>query len=217
MGDGYALATMTGISLQAARAGLIAVGRRFDARGWAPATAGNYSARLGDGRFAITVSGKHKGRLTEDDIMTVDPQGNALDGKKPSAETWLHMMLYRDFPQVGAVLHSHATTGVALARLMADADGWTISGHEMLKVLPGITTHETSVTLPIVDNSQDMRAIEAALGDRLHRPDATSAYVIRSHGLYGWGRDIDEAERVIEGIEWLGEVELHEMRVRRSA
>jgi methylthioribulose-1-phosphate dehydratase len=208
---------MTGISLDAAKAGLIAVGQRFDRRGWAPATAGNYSARLNDGRFAITVSGKHKGRLTPDDIMVVDADGQSLDGKKPSAETWLHMMLYRDFPHVGAVLHSHATAGVALARLMAGADGWTISGHEMLKVLPGITTHETSVTLPIVDNSQDMRVIEAALGSRLHGPDATSAYVIRSHGLYGWGRDIDEADRVIEGVEWLAEVELHEMKVRTSA
>ncbi|MBY0583319.1 MAG: methylthioribulose 1-phosphate dehydratase [Sphingomonas sp.] len=208
---------MTGISLEAATAGLIAVGQRFDRRNWAPATAGNYSARLTDGRFAITVSGKHKGRLTPDDIMTVDADGNSLDGKKPSAETWLHMMLYRDFPHVGGVLHSHATAGVALARLMAGADGWTISGHEMLKVLPGITTHETSVTLPIVDNSQDMAEIEAALGDRLRQPGATSAYVIRSHGLYGWGRDIDEAERVIEGIEWLGEVELHEMKLRTRA
>lgn len=208
---------MTGISLEAATAGLIAVGQRFDRRNWAPATAGNYSARLTDGRFAITVSGKHKGRLTPDDIMTVDADGRSLDGKKPSAETWLHMMLYRDFPHVGGVLHSHATAGVALARLMAGADGWTISGHEMLKVLPGITTHETSVTLPIVDNSQDMTEIEAALGDRLRQPGATSAYVIRSHGLYGWGRDIDEAERVIEGIEWLGEVELHEMNVRTRA
>lgn len=208
---------MTGISFDAAAAGLIAVGQRFDRRNWAPATAGNYSARLDDGSFAITVSGRHKGRLTPDDIMRVDADGNSLDGKRPSAETWLHMMLYRDFPQVGAVLHSHATAGVALARLMAGADGWRISGHEMLKVLPGITTHETSVTLPIVDNSQDMRVIETALGDRLHRPDATSAYVIRSHGLYGWGRDIDEAERVIEGVEWLGEVELHEMKVRSRA
>jgi len=207
-------AAMTGISLAAAKAGLIEVGRRFDRRGWAPATAGNYSARLDDGTFAITVSGRHKGRLTADDIMIVDALGRSLDGKKPSAETWLHMMLYRDFPETGCVLHSHATTGVALARLLAGAGEWTISGHEMLKVLPGITTHETSVTLPIVENSQDMRDIEQALGDRLNIPGATAAYVIRSHGLYGWGRDIDEADRVIEGIEWLAEVELHEMMVR---
>lgn len=207
---------MTSLSLAAASAGLIAVGARFDRRGWAPATAGNYSVRLGDNRFAITVSGRHKGRLGEDDIMVVDAAGQSLDGRRPSAETWLHMMLYRDFPHIGAVLHSHASAGVALARLLAPADGWTISDHEMLKVLPGITTHATQVTLPIVENSQDMHAIEAALGDRLTRPDATTAFVIRSHGLYGWGRDLDEAERVIEGIEWLGEVELHEWRARRG-
>lgn len=207
---------MTCLSLAAATAGLIAIGQRFDRRGWAPATAGNYSARLDDGRFAITVSGSHKGRLAPDDIMTVDAAGASLDGRRPSAETALHMMVYRDFPLVGAVLHSHAASGVALGRLLAGADAWTISGHEMLKVLPGITSHATSIALPIVDNSQDMAAIEAALGDRLHRPGATPAYVIRSHGLYGWGRDLGEAERVIEGLEWLGEVELLEMLARRG-
>ena len=59
---------------------LVAVGRAFHARGWAPATAGNYSARLGDGRVAITVSGAHKGRLTTADIMLLD----AGDPRRPS-------------------------------------------------------------------------------------------------------------------------------------
>jgi len=206
---------MTLPTLDAATAGLIAVGERFDRRNWAPATAGNYSARLDDGRFAITVSGRHKGRMHADDIMVVDADGSSLDGKRPSAETALHMRIYRDFPNIGAVLHSHASAGVALARLLAPATHWTLAGHELLKVLPGITTHDTSVTLPIVENSQDMADIIAALGDRLNAPDATAAYVIRSHGLYGWGRDIDEAERVIEGLEWLAEVTLHELQARR--
>ena len=50
--------------LDAARRALIEVGRAFHAQGWAPATSGNFSARLADGRIAITTSGRHKGRLT---------------------------------------------------------------------------------------------------------------------------------------------------------
>jgi methylthioribulose-1-phosphate dehydratase len=193
-----------------AQAAIVAVGRWLDGKGWAPATAGNYSMRLDDGSFALTVSGKHKGRLTPDDVMRVDAVGISLDGKKPSAETELHLDLYARFPDCGAVLHSHSPEAVGLSRAFADADGYTLAGHEMLKVLPGITTHETSVALPIVDNSQEMADIIAAVAPALLAPAAIPAYLIRGHGLYGWGRDIAEAERVIEGIEWMIAAELAE-------
>lgn len=189
-------------SFTQAQQAIIAVGRWLDGKGWAPATSGNYSARLDDGSFAVTVSGRHKGRLTPDDVMRVDAQGLSLDGKRPSAETALHLAVYRVFPAVGAVLHSHSPDAVGLSRAVG-GDGYALEGHEMLKALPGIATHDTTVTLPIVPNSQDMAEIDAAITPRLLAPGAIPAYLIRSHGLYGWGRDMAEAERVIEAIEWM--------------
>lgn len=185
---------------------LAGIGRFFHARGWAPATSGNYSAKLADGRVAITVSGAHKGRLTPHDVMILD----SGDHRRPSAETALHLALYRRFPEVGAVLHSHSPVSVALGRALG-GDRWTIEGHELLKALPGVATHEIAVDVPIVDNSQDMAVIEAAVAPRL---GAVPAYMIRGHGLYGWGRDIGEAERVVEALEWLAEAELAERRFR---
>ena len=205
---------MSTVSFPDAAAQIVAVGRWLDAKGWAPATAGNYSMRLDDGSFAVTVSGKHKGRLTADDVMRVDNAGASLDGKKPSAETALHLDLYARFPDCGAVLHSHSPEAVGLSRTV-DGDAYTLTGHEMLKVLPGITTHDISVALPIVDNSQDMADIIAAVAPALLAPGAIPAYLIRGHGLYGWGRDMAAAERVIEGIEWMIAAELAERRFRR--
>ena len=204
---------MSTVSFPDAAAQIVAVGRWLDAKGWAPATAGNYSMRLDDGSFAVTVSGKHKGRLTADDVMRVDSAGASLDGKKPSAETALHLDLYARFPDCGAVLHSHSPEAVGLSRTV-DGDAYTLTGHEMLKVLPGIATHDISVALPIVDNSQDMADIIAAVAPALLAPDAIPAYLIRGHGLYGWGRDMAAAERVIEGIEWMIAAELAERRFR---
>jgi methylthioribulose-1-phosphate dehydratase len=181
----------------AARA-IVATGRWLDSNGWAPATSGNYSCRLDDGSFAVTVSGRHKGRLTDDDVMRVDGGGGSLDGKQPSAETALHVAIYAKFPGVGAVLHSHSPTAVAL----------------MLKALPGIKTHDARVMLPIVDNSQDMETIWNSVSTVLR--DAP-AYLIRSHGLYGWGADMAEAERVIEAVEWLIMAELAEIQFRSRA
>ncbi len=202
------------VDFSEAQAAIVAVGRWLDSKGWAPATAGNYSMRLSDGSFAVTVSGKHKGRLTPEDVMRVDAGGASLDGKKPSAETKLHLDLYARFPDCNAVLHSHSPEAVGLSRAFADVATYTLAGHEMLKVLPGRSTHDISVALPIVDNSQDMAEIIAAVAPALLAPDAIPAYLIRGHGLYGWGRDIAEAERVIEGIEWMIAAELAERRFR---
>lgn len=189
-------------SYEQAVAALIAVGRRLDARGWAPATSGNYSARLDDGSIALTVSGRHKGRLTPDGIMRVDLDGRPLTPGKPSAETELHLALYRLFPETGAVLHGHSPDAVGLSRATS-AEAWTFSGHEMLKAYPGHGTHDAAVRLPIVDNSQDMAVLQAAIAPALLAPAAIPAYLIRSHGLYAWGKDVDEAERVLEATEWM--------------
>ena len=205
------------VSMLDARAAIVAVGRWLDGRGCAPATSGNYSMRLDNGNFAVTVSGRHKGRLTEGDIMSVDADGRSLDGKKPSAETALHLALYRSFPDIGAVLHSHSPAAVGLTRAFPSAYGYLLSGHEMLKALPGVTTHEAEVTIPIVDNSQDMAEIDAAITSRLLAPGAPPAYLIRGHGLYGWGRDMAEAERVIEAVEWMIAAELAEMGFREGS
>lgn len=193
------------MTFEEAAEGLVAIGRAFDARGWAPATSGNYSARLDDGRIAITVSGVHKGRLTRGDIMLL----GSGDPRRPSAETALHLAIYRAFPEVRSVLHSHAAVSVGLGR--ASGEAWTIAGQELLKALPGIDTHDTSVAIPIVENSQDMAEIEVAAMPRLH---GVPAFMIRGHGLYGWGRSIAEAERVVEALEWLAEAELAERRYR---
>ncbi len=200
---------MTTMSFEAAAQALVEVGRRLDARGWAPATAGNYSIRLDDGSFAVTVSGWHKGRLTTDGIMRVDGEGRALTPGRPSAETALHLAVYRLFREAGAVLHGHSPQAVGMSRA-TQGNQWVFSGHEMLKVFPGQTTHETEICLPIVDNSQDMAVIEDAVRPRLLEPGAAPAYLIRSHGLYAWGKDVDEAERVLEGTEWLIAAELAE-------
>ena len=76
---------------------LIEAGRFIDSKGWVPATSGNFSARLPDGTIAITVSGKHKGRLQLDDIMLIDADANSLDGKKPSAETAIAYLAVQTF------------------------------------------------------------------------------------------------------------------------
>ena len=86
---------------------LIANVRELALAGWTPATSSNFSERLDDRHAAITVSGRDKGRLTVDDIMVVDFDGQAVaTTQRPSAETLLHTQLYRRYPGIGCVLHT---------------------------------------------------------------------------------------------------------------
>jgi methylthioribulose-1-phosphate dehydratase len=200
------------IALELAIQQIIDVGRRLDRRGFAPATSGNYSARIDD-RIAITTTGCHKGRLTPADVMLVDADGRALDGRTPSAETPLHVELYRLYPRVNAVLHIHAVSAVTLTRFLPETAQLILDGYEMLKVFPGVTTHETRVAIPVFDNSQDTSALARKVTARLEGQAPPPAYLIRGHGINTWGASVEEAERIFEGVDHLLTCELQTLQL----
>ncbi|MFP8968268.1 methylthioribulose 1-phosphate dehydratase [Pokkaliibacter sp. CJK22405] len=189
---------------------LIEAGRWINQQGWCPATGGNFSIRLGDDRALVTQSGRHKGHLTEQDFMQVDLFGTPLTEGKPSAETLVHTALYRLDDTIGAVLHTHSVPSTVLSRLTAD-DWLSLEGFEMQKSLSGNQTHEESIRLAIVDNTQDMTALANTIEQRWHTQPLSWGLLVRGHGLYAWGRDSQEATRHLEGLEFLFACEL-EMR-----
>ncbi len=197
---------------------ILAVGRRLDARGLAPATTGNYSVRLNDGRIAVTVSGRHKGRLGAGDVTQIDLDGRALEATPPSAEAALHAGVYRLYPDARAVLHVHSVASTTLTRLLPPGSDVVLEGYETLKVLPGVTTHDTRVAIPVFDNSQDMTALAVAVAARLAKLEpAPPALLLRGHGVYAWGGSVEEAERVIEALELMLACELETLRIGHAA
>ncbi len=188
---------------------LAAAGRFLHERGWVPATSGNFSARLSALHAAITASGRHKGALTEQDIMVVDLDGKAVDtALRPSAETLLHTMLYRRFPDVGAVMHTHSINATLLSR----RSGFVLQleGYELLKAFRGITTHDTCLSVPVFDNDQDIPRLAAQVDRYLDAHGDVHGYLIRGHGLYTWGRDVAETVRHLEAFEFLFQCELQQ-------
>ena len=186
---------------------IISVGKHLYANGWTPATSSNFSMRIDDQHCAITVSGKHKGRLDVDDIMVVDLSGRALDDRKPSAETLLHTQLYQWQDDISAVLHTHSPAATVLS-MMTHSTEISFSGYELQKAFAGIDTHETSVNIPIFDNSQNIPELAANVALWLTSKPTCPAYLIRGHGLYTWGRDMPECERHLEALEFLLQCEL---------
>lgn len=190
-------------------------GRFLYQRGWSPATSSNYSRRIGDGHVAITVSGRHKGRLTEADVMVVDLDGTPVaTDQRPSAETLLHTVIYRDRPWVGAVLHTHSVKATVLSRLVAKGDALILKDYELQKAFAGVETHEGQVNVPVFANTQDIPALASETSQWLEQNPGQPGYLIRGHGLYTWGRDMNECLRHVEAFEFLFECELETMRVR---
>jgi methylthioribulose-1-phosphate dehydratase len=191
---------------------IIRAGRRMDSRQWVPATAGNISLRLADGRIAITRSGGHKGFLTHTGVMTVDAEGRALtQGARPSAETLLHCQIYATFPGAGAVLHGHSIPATVLS-MTAPEEAIRLAGYEVLKAFEGQATHDVALDLPLFDNDQDMPRLARAVAP--HLPDCVLGYLIRGHGVYVWGPDMDTALARLEGLEFLLACELERRKLK---
>jgi len=191
--------------------------RELSQQGWTPATSSNFSHRLDDRHAAITVSGRDKGRLVEGDIMVVDFDGAPVaTAHRPSAETLLHTQLYRRFPEIGCVLHTHSPVQTIASRLFAGAGHVRLEGYELLKAFHGNSTHEMAIDVPVFANTQDMNVLAAQVDALLDR-QRLWGYLIDGHGLYAWGRDMGEARRHLEAFEFLlnCELELRKLGCRR--
>jgi methylthioribulose-1-phosphate dehydratase len=195
---------------------LCEVCRLFGERQWCLATSGNFSLRVDDSHCLMTQSGREKSKLSSDDLMICDFDGNAMDQhSKPSSETPLHTCLYNLDTEIGAVLHTHSVASTVLSRSV-DA-GLTLAGFEMQKALVGVTTHEDSITIPVFENDQNM----TALAKRVRQAWADGkfgvpGFLIKGHGLYAWGNELSEAQRHTEGFEFLFACALQEKLVLRG-
>lgn len=189
---------------------LIQAGELFHRRGWVPATGGNFSARLSSGKMLVTASGWHKGELREDAFLVADLEGRPEDSsRKASYETLLHCQLYRHDPGIGAVLHTHSIANTVLSRRQAAV---RLAGYELLKLLPGIQTHDAVVEVPVFGNDQDIPRLAATVDAWMRQHPGVPAYLIAGHGLYAWGDNVAQARHRVEALEFLFECELHSHR-----
>ncbi len=195
---------------------IIEAGRFLYGRGWSPATSSNYSTRLSASQVLLTVSGRHKGQLSPDDVLATDLAGNSLEpSKKPSAETLLHTQLYGWRAEIGAVLHTHSVNATVLSR-MTPGEFIELQGYELQKAFSGVSTHESTVRVPIFDNDQDIARLVARVQPWLDAHPDCVGYLIRGHGLYTWGARMSDALRQIEAFEFLFECELKTRSLRCS-
>ena len=186
---------------------LCATARQCYARGWAPATSGNFSVRWGS-RIFITPTGLDKGTLIAENLLEIDMDGAAIaSAGKPSAETSLHTVIYRERVHARAILHVHTVWNTLLSSKFLSAGCVAMQGYELLKGLAGVATHEHTERVPIIENTQEYASLAEHLSDVLRSSKAAHGVLLSGHGLYTWGESVAEARRHLEALEFLFEVE----------
>jgi L-fuculose-phosphate aldolase len=157
---------------------------------------GNISVRLDKGRVLITPSGICKGRMDLADLLLVEIDGkviSAREGCKPSSETPMHLEVYKQRPDVNAVLHAHPVFATTL----------TVSDSPFpVDVLPEVllTLGEVPTTRYATPSSHDDAE---AIRELIKSHDAL---LLRQHGSLTVGKDLDTALTALERIEHVAEV-----------
>ncbi len=173
-------------------------------RGWHPGTGGNFSVRGPHDIAWVSASGQHKGEMGLGDFLPIHVATAAVSSgvyRKPSDETALHCAIYRQDADARSVLHVHTPHTVALAQAPL-----TLASNEMLKVF-GLKTHESSIVIPILPNTQDMQTLGHTVGPLLDT--ALKILVLEGHGVYAWGANPDEAMYRIEALEYLCQLQFY--------
>jgi L-fuculose-phosphate aldolase len=176
---------MTAARWQAEKRAVVEAAREIATAGLTSGASGNVSTRLasGDSRdlMAITPSGGKLSDLSEDDIAVVDFDVEPVEGDAvPSAESLMHVAIYRARPDVGAVIHTHPVYASAAA--VAGLEIPSIV-DEMVVLIGGpvrVSGYAFPSTQELADN------VCTALGER-------NAALIRNHGAVGVGSDLSEA------------------------
>jgi L-fuculose-phosphate aldolase len=178
------------------RADIVEAGRRLYARSYVASNDGNISARLDDKRLITTPKSVCKGFMTPDMMVIVDYDGRKLSGARdPSTELPMHLEIYRNRPDIGAVVHAHPPL----------ATGFAVAGIPLTRaVLAEVIT--TLGSIPI-----------AAYGTPSTKelPEAVRKYIkahdgmlLANHGAVTCGTDVFAAYYKMETIEHFAKISL---------
>jgi L-fuculose-phosphate aldolase len=178
------------------RADIVEVGRRMYARGYTASNDGNISVRLGSDRLLMTPKSVCKGFMTPDMMCVTDLEGRKLQGDRdPSSEMLMHLEVYRQRPDVQAVVHAHPPI----------ATGFAVAGIPLNRaVLAEVLT--TLGSIPIA---------EYATPSTKELPEAVRKYVkahdgmlLANHGALTLGADVFSAYYKMETIEHFAKISL---------
>ena len=168
------------------------------------------------GLVVIKPSGVPYDGMTDDDMVVVDLDGNVVEGKwKPSSDTPTHLELYKAFPNIGGVVHTHSrwATTFAQAGMGIPAMG-TTQGDYFYGEIP-CTRDMTPEEIRGEYEKETGTVIIEAFRDK--DPDAVPGVVVKNHGPFAWGKNADEAVHNAAVMEEVAFMDWHAMILNPEA
>ena len=168
------------------------------------------------GLVVIKPSGVPYDGMTADDMVVVDLDGKVVEGKwKPSSDTPTHLELYKAFPNIGGVVHTHSrwATTFAQAGMGIPAMG-TTQGDYFYGEIP-CTRDMTPEEIRGEYEKETGTVIIEAFKDI--DPDAVPGVVVKNHGPFAWGKDADEAVHNAAVMEEVAFMDWHAMILNPEA
>jgi L-fuculose-phosphate aldolase len=178
------------------RADIVEVGRRMNARGYVASSDGNISARIDEKRLLTTPKSVPKGFMTPDMMVIVNYEGQKVTGdREPSSELPMYLEVYRNRPDVNAVVHAHPPT----------ATGFAVAGIPLTRaVLAEVIT--TLGSIPIAEYGTPSTAeLPAAVRKYIKAHDGM---LLANHGAVTCGSDVFSAYYKMETIEHFARISL---------
>ncbi len=178
------------------RADIVEIGRRLHARAYVASNDGNISVRLDDDRLLTTPKGVSKGFMTPDMLVITDLEGRKAAGHRdPSSELPMHLAVYRNRPEVAAVVHAHPPT----------ATGFAVAGIALDRaVLAEVVT--TLGSIPIADyGTPSTEELAAAVQEHIKVHDGL---LLANHGALTVAGELFAAYYKMETIEHFARISL---------
>lgn len=140
------------------------------------------------GLFVIKPSGVDYDKLKPEDMVVMDLEGNKVEGDlNPSTDTDTHMELYKAFPEIGGVVHTHSTYAVAWAQAGLDIPCYgTTHADYFYGDIPCARNLTAEEIAEAYEKNTGKVIIEAFEG---RNPMHTPGVVCRNHGPFAWGKD----------------------------
>ncbi len=144
------------------------------------------------GLIVIKPSGVEYDRLTVDDMVVVDLNGRIIEGElNPSSDTPTHIELYKSFPTIGGIVHTHSTYATAWAQACRDLP---VCGTTHADYFHGSIPCTRKMTSEEISNDYE-RQTGCVIAERFQELDPlhTPGILVANHGPFTWGKTVDEA------------------------
>lgn len=182
--------------VQTSAKNIIEICRRVYDKGFVAATDGNISVRLESGNILATPTAVSKGFVQESELIEVDLEGNVVSGtRKPSTELAMHLYIYKERPDINAVVHCHPpfATGFATAGLALDKC-----------VFPEVVVGLGAIPLAQYATPSTREVVESIAP----YIKTSSAFMLANHGVVTTGADIFDAYFKMEKVDHAAHITL---------